>query len=158
MMNLLVLGVVLLPLLATAQFKELGLEGYLGIGAATPTNESDGATFGLNVRHSFAYPIADPLQAELGIAFARLRADQYSGEIMPIDLRARFAPFHKEKWFPFVYAGIGLLHSDVSDVPDSADANADAGQAGDSGMPLELGTSISSSMNTCRSTCTAATI
>ena len=124
MMNLLILIAVLVPLLASAQFKELGLEGYLGIGVASPTNESEGSTFGLKVRHSFAYPIADPLQLELGIAFARLRAEQYSGEIMPIDLRARFAPFHQEKWFPFVYAGIGLLHHDVSEVPDSADADA----------------------------------
>ncbi|MBL0061724.1 MAG: hypothetical protein IPP40_09660 [bacterium] len=100
MMNLFVLIVVLVPLLASAQFKELGLEGYLGMGVASPTNESEGSTFGLNVRSSFAYPLADPLQLELGIAFARLRADQYSGEIMPIDLRARFAPFHQEKWFP----------------------------------------------------------
>ncbi len=124
MMKLFVLVAVFMPVLVFAQFKELGLEGYLGMGVASPTNESDGSTFGLNVRHSYAYPIADPLQLELGIAFARLRAEQYSGEIMPIDLRARFAPFHQEKWFPFVYAGIGLLHHDVSDVPDSADADA----------------------------------
>lgn len=124
MMKLFVLVTVLLPLVASAQFKELGLEGYLGAGVASPTNESEGSIFGLNVRHSFAYPIADPLQLELGIGFARLRAEQYSAEIMPLDLRARFAPFKQEKWFPFVYAGIGILHHDVSDVPDSADAEA----------------------------------
>lgn len=125
MMKMLVLLVVLVPVVATAQFKDLGLEGYLGAGVATPTNESEGADFGLNVRHSFGYPIADPLQIELGIAFARLRAEEYSGELMPIDLRARFAPFHQEKWFPFVYAGIGLLHHDVSDVPEAADKDAE---------------------------------
>lgn len=123
-MNLFVLTLVLVPLIASAQFRALGLEGYLGAGIAMPTNESDGAEMGLKVRYSMAYPIADPLQVELGIAFARLRADQYSAEILPVDLRARFAPFHQEKWFPFVYAGIGMLHHDVSDVPDMADPSA----------------------------------
>ncbi|MCB9367216.1 MAG: OmpA family protein [Calditrichaeota bacterium] len=125
LLKIFVLLSVLVPILASAQFKELGLEGYLGGGVAIPTNESEGSMMGLKVRHSFAYPILDPLQLELGIAIARLRADEYNGEVMPIDLRARFAPFKQEKWFPFVYAGIGMLHHDVQDVPSAADADAE---------------------------------
>ncbi|MBK6765023.1 MAG: hypothetical protein IPG71_01575 [bacterium] len=137
-MKSIVLLSLLVPLIATAQFTELGLEGYLGAGIAMPTNESEGADMGLNVRHSFAYPILDPLQLELGIAFARLKADDYSGEVMPIDLRARFAPFHQEKWFPFVYAGLGMLHHDVSDVPAAADPEAKR-DSWNAMVPLGLG-------------------
>lgn len=137
-MKFFVISAVLIPLFASAQFRDLGLEGYLGGGIASPTNESEGAIFGLNVRHSFAYPIADPLQVELGIAFARLRAEEYNGDIMPIDLRLRFAPIKQQKWFPFVYAGIGLLHHDVQDVPSKADPDAEV-DGWNPVVPLGLG-------------------
>jgi outer membrane protein OmpA-like peptidoglycan-associated protein len=127
-----------LPFTASAQFTELGLEGYVGGGMVNPTNESEGAIPGLTVRTSYAYPIMDMLQGELGIQYGRLRADQYSADFLPIDLRARFAPIKQEKWFPFVFAGIGFAHHDVTDIPDSADAKAEP-DGWNAMVPLGLG-------------------
>jgi outer membrane protein OmpA-like peptidoglycan-associated protein len=124
-MNVLVLTMILVPLVASAQFRALGLEGYVGGGIATPTNESEGSEIGLKARYSMAYPIADPLQLELGFAFAKLRSEHFAADALPIDLRARFAPFKQEKWFPFIYAGLGMLHHDAANVPDEADPDVD---------------------------------
>ncbi|RPH94578.1 OmpA family protein [candidate division KSB1 bacterium] len=117
-------GLLCLPV--AAQFKDIGMEVGVAGGVALDNNKSDEVKPGGKVRACFAYPLLDPLQLEFGYAYAGLRAKNLITDMMPLDLRLRFSPVHNEKWIPYLYAGVGLLHFDVTKFPVQTDTAAES--------------------------------
>ena len=50
---------------------------------------------------------------------------EYSTDILPIDFKVRYSPLENSDWQPYLYAGIGLIHYNVTSKPSniSPDAN-----------------------------------
>jgi len=119
------LAVLAIAVLAQAQFKDIGYEVGVAGGVVQISNESDGAKMSGAVEVCVAYPLLNPLQAELGLGYRELRGTDYHGVVMPLDLRLRFSPYSVPKWIPYVYAGVGLLHFDASKWPASAGPGAE---------------------------------
>lgn len=135
---LIALMVLVTASLAAAQFKDLGYEVGVYGGVVQMNNESDGAKLSGAVEACVAYPLFDPLQAELGIGYRDLRGEDYHGAVMPLNLLLRFSPVYTPKWIPYAYAGVGLLSYDSRKWPETAPA--DATHNGTTGViPLGVG-------------------
>jgi outer membrane protein OmpA-like peptidoglycan-associated protein len=113
---------------AGAQFKEIGFEVGAYAGVTMDNNSSTDAKTGASFRSCIAYPILNPLQGEIGWAYAELRAKDLNTTMAPLDFRLRFSPIYSSKWIPYVYAGIGALYHDVHHYP--APTNPDAHSTG----------------------------
>lgn len=97
----------------------------LGGGAAFGVNESEERPLGLDARLSLLYlnGLAPGLSLELGGGIVNLSSgkldhfEDYETQIIPIDIRLRFAPFNKEHWSPYLYGGLGMGIYEVTEVP-----------------------------------------
>ncbi len=106
------LALVQLP--ANGQFKDRGAEIGMAGGGAIGLNEEDHHPLNPSMRLFFAHPLFDRLQGELGVGFIPLSAPSYSTDLIPIDYRLRLALLPTDRWVPYLYAGAGVLHYDVS--------------------------------------------
>jgi outer membrane protein OmpA-like peptidoglycan-associated protein len=117
----LMLGVVLS---AQAQFKDLGYEVGIAAGIAKMNDESAGAKISGAGDICVAYPLLNPLQAEVGLGYRELRGEGYRATVPPLDLRLRFSPYFFSSWIPYLYGGIGVIHFDANSWPESAGPSA----------------------------------
>jgi len=67
--------------------------------------------------------IAHHLSLQMGAGFAQIASinqggySQYTANIIPIDVRLRYAPLDSEKWQPFIYAGVGIIPYSINSTP-----------------------------------------
>ncbi len=87
----------------------MGFEVGVAGGVSLDNNSADSPKPGLQARAVLAYPILNPLQAEINYSYAELSAKDFFTTMAPLDLRLRFSPFHTEKWVPYIYGGIGMM-------------------------------------------------
>jgi outer membrane protein OmpA-like peptidoglycan-associated protein len=119
-MLLLTAALLLLLQPVQAQFKDIGLELGLYGGLTMDQTDTSGHKMEMMVRECVAFPVLDPLQVEVGIAYNELRAKGYRAVLMPIDVLARVCPAHTETVIPYAFAGIGALYYDVAKIPPNA--------------------------------------
>jgi outer membrane protein OmpA-like peptidoglycan-associated protein len=109
---------------ANAQFKDIGMELGLYGGVTMDQTDTSGHKPEMLVRECVAFPVLDPLQVEVGIAYNELRAKSYRAVLMPMDVLARFCPAHTECVIPYAFAGIGALYYNTMKSPPNADPGA----------------------------------
>lgn len=122
-----------------AQFKDMGMDSYFGLGVANGNGEYESPTPGLTARAALAWPLLNPLQLEVGAHVADLRDESFRGSAGGPDVRLRFAPLGNTKVIPFIYGGLGLLYHEVRSQPE-LNRDLEAERAGwDAYAPLGLG-------------------
>ena len=117
---LLLLCVTSLALPSQGQYSDQGLGGGIGFGGTfghTQLRDRDGRFL---ARGFLRYQLVRHLQGEIGAALGRVAGPEYSTTIVPIDYRFVVSPFSFEKWNPYLYAGAGVLHYDVEQIPSNA--------------------------------------
>ncbi len=111
----------LLPILilsnADAQYRERGVEIGIGGGGTIGLNESDTYPIEPQMRAFVAFPLLNSLQGDFGAGLARISGTAFSTDMIPIDFRFRLCPVTQGKWYPFIYAGGGILYYDVGQEP-----------------------------------------
>jgi len=110
---------------ANAQDGDLMFEVGVGGGIALGLNESEDDQIQPYLRAFLGSSWIKKFQTDLGIGYALNSDDDYETELVPIDVRMRYAPFSTEHWFPYVYAGIGALYYNVKTVPQNTTQTAD---------------------------------
>ncbi len=109
---------VLFALPLFGQFKDQGFGAGVSGGVANGITQSTTDKTGFSVRGFVRYPLfKSNIISELGYNVGRLTGSNvdYTSEIVPIDVRVLFSPVPNNTFSPFVYAGIGGLHSELKD-------------------------------------------
>lgn len=102
---------------ACAQYLDRGVEIGIGGGGIIGLNESDTYPIEPQMRAFIAFPLMNSLQGDFGVGLARISGTAFSTDMVPIDFRFRLCPVTRGKWYPFIYAGGGILYYDVDDEP-----------------------------------------
>lgn len=110
---------------AVAQEKDLRFDIGLSGGGALGLTESQDDQVQPFLRAFFSSPWVRGLQTELGAGYALNGDGDYKTQLIPVDLRLRFAPFTADRFIPYLYVGLGALHYNVTSVPPDVDQNDD---------------------------------
>ena len=102
---------------ADAQYRERGVEIGIGGGGTIGLNESATYPIEPQMRAFIAFPLLNSLQGDLGVGLARISGTAFGTDLVPIDFRLRLSPVTRGQWYPFIYAGGGILYYDVSREP-----------------------------------------
>lgn len=113
-----------LSLPSQAQFKDPGLGGGIGFGGTFGQTQLKDQESRFFARMFLRYPLVRHLQGETGIGLGRVAGSKYSTLIVPIDYRFVLSPFAFDSWNLYLYAGAGVLHYDVEQIPPQATGNA----------------------------------
>lgn len=108
-----------------AQFKDQGLGGGIGLGAAFGETELRDRQARSFARAFLRYGLAEHLQGEFGIGLGGVQGVGYKTELVPIDYRFLLSPFAADAWNLYLYAGAGVSHYDIDEYPDNATAGID---------------------------------
>lgn len=110
---------------ALAQPDNIGLEVGAAAGAALGLNESTQNDLKPYGRLTLGTTWSQFFQTNLNVGYAQNGDGEFSVDLIPIDINIRFSPFTSETFKPFVYAGFGALHYDVTEIPASVYENED---------------------------------
>ena len=110
-----------------AQFTYDGWSGGIQVHGILPANEfkyDHGLKASYLIRGLFRTKLAEDLQGEIGFGAGKysgldLSWSEYSTNIFPLDVRFLYSPIYFKSWFPYVYAGGGLMHYSVHRFPVS---------------------------------------
>ena len=130
----LITAVVSLP--SHAQFKGYKVKGGLQFGPALFFSEFDDRGFSFNGRGFIAIELGRYFDLEIGGGFVRIKGsdgtynpadEEFTTQLIPIDLRLRIEPFKFKTVNPYFYIGGGVMHYDVTDTT-SVNVAAPSGQ------------------------------
>ncbi len=104
----------------------------IGLGAIRGINEALAQSINpqFTINGLWRNGLAPHLSLEGGIGFGKISSpnqggySEYSTNLIPIDLRIRYAPLEEIRWQPYLYAGIGLLSYSVTSAPPNASPDA----------------------------------
>src|ERR1043166_5492547 len=126
-LSIFVLAVAVMPLTTLCQIHDY--EGKLGlqINGALPATEfwESAGVKGSHLTRAFGrFGLSSALQVELGAGYGSLagldfKQAYYRTQIIPLDLRFMVNILNNEKWNPYLYAGIGVLNYEVTNLPKS---------------------------------------
>ncbi len=143
---------------ATAQFKEQGMGGGIGLGwTVGKTNLKNDQVSGL-ARGFIRYPFSNHLFGEFGAGFGRLSGSSkvdgtiYTTTIFPADYSFVFAPFSWQSFSPYLHAGAGIVyyqhHDLTSDVtPGIKNSNVAFAAPAGLGLLCKLSDDVALDMN-----------
>jgi outer membrane protein OmpA-like peptidoglycan-associated protein len=63
------------------------------------------------------YGLAPHIQGELSAGLGTVAGSEYRTQIIPVDYRFLFSPFSSEEINPYVYAGFGVVHTNIESMP-----------------------------------------
>ncbi|MBI5473031.1 MAG: OmpA family protein [Ignavibacteriae bacterium] len=118
-----------------AQFRDVGLGAGIGFGGIIGATDDLANNQTKFLARAFVRAnIVNGVQAELGAGLGRMAgvnaADATRGnkdgslsvsQLVPVDARLLLSPFSFEGWNPYLYAGVGVVHYDMENVPGNAD-------------------------------------
>ena len=148
--------VILFYIPAQSQIKSEGTKFGLKINGLLPYDDfgyNYGIKLGYLARGFLRFDASQNLEVELGGGYGKYRgkdyqSDEYSTDIIPVDLRFVLSPFKTETWNPFFYFGFGALHYSVQNLP-LANSKSDVKKYGWTGIvPAGIGAQFALSKTT----------
>jgi outer membrane protein OmpA-like peptidoglycan-associated protein len=106
------LMLVVLPLIASAQYVDQGLGGGISFGVTFGNTEQNNGSASHLTRVFLRQGLFNHVAAELGAASGRVSGREFETRTFPFDLRLDFSPFAFETWNPYIYAGGGILYNE----------------------------------------------
>jgi outer membrane protein OmpA-like peptidoglycan-associated protein len=108
-----------------AQLTYDGWSGGIQVHGLLPANEfkyDHGLKASYLIRGLFRTKLVEDLQGEIGFGAGKYAGldnlwSEYSTDIFPLDVRFLYSPIYFKSWFPYVYAGGGMMHYSVHTFP-----------------------------------------